>query len=156
LAAAGLYQVGPRLSGRSDPSWPALLICILITLALGKELFTDRDSERWSDYEQIAAKVQAVTPRTATLYADEHIYFLLHWPPPPGMEFSYAHKLELPRAQEALYHIVSENELAQQIAAGRFDTVETCKDDLIDKYKLTDRFRQEADVGDCSVFWNKK
>jgi hypothetical protein len=156
LAIAGLYWVGPRLSGRSDPSWPALLVCILITLALAKDLYTDRGDARWSDYEQVAAKVQAVTPRNAMLYADEEVYFLLHWPPPPGMEFSYSHKLNLPPAQEALFHIISEDELGQDIAAGRFDTVETCVDDLIDKYKLAVRFRQEADVGDCSVFWNKK
>lgn len=156
LAVAGLYRIGPRLSGRSDPSWPALLVCVLIALALGKDLFDDADSARWSDYDSIAAKVQQVTPRSATLYAEEPVYFLLRWTPPPGMEFSYSHKLELPPAQEALFHIISENELQQQIAAGRFDTVETCKDELIDKYKLTEVFRQEADAGDCSVFWGKK
>ena len=156
LAAAGLYHMGPRLSGRADPGWPALLVCVLVTLAVGKDLLNDWGNARWSDSEQVAAKVQAVTRRTAMLYADEQVYFLLHWPPPPGMEFSYSHSLELPPAQEKLFHVISENELAQQIAAGRFDTVETCKDDLIDKYKLTGRFRQEADVGDCSVFWGKK
>jgi hypothetical protein len=156
LAAVGLYRMGPRLSGRADPGWPALLVCVLVALALGKDLLTDWGNARWSDYEQVAAKVQAVTPRTAMLYADEQVYFLLHWPPPPGMEFSYSHSLDLPPAQERLFHVVSGNDLAQQIAAGRFDTVETCNDDLIDKYKLTARFRQEADVGDCSVFWGKK
>ena len=156
VATAGLYYMGPRLSGHTDPSWPAFLVCVLITLALGKDLYTDRDNAHWSDSEQAAAKVQAVTPRTAMLYADETVYFLLHWPPPSGMEFSYSHSLELPPAQERLFHVISDNELAQEIAAGRFDTVETCNDDLIDKYKLTDRFRQEADVGDCSVFWGKK
>lgn len=156
LAAAGLYQMGPRLSGLADPGWPALLVCALITLALGKDVLNDWGNARWSDSEQVAAKVQAVTPRGAMLYADEQVYFLLHWPPPAGMEFSYSHSLELPPAQERLFHIISENELVRQIAAGRFDTVETCNDDLIDKYKLTGRFRQEADVGDCSVFWSKK
>lgn len=156
LATAGLCHMGPRLSGRAGPSWPALLVCVLVTLALGKDLYSDRENAHWSDYEQVSAKVQAVTPRTGMLYADEQVYFLLHWPPPPGMEFSYSHSLELPPRQEALFHIVSENELARQIAARRFDTVETCNDDLIDKYKLADHFRQQADVGDCSVFWSKK
>jgi hypothetical protein len=61
----------------------------------------------------------------------------------------------LPQREEALYHIVSERELKEQVKAGRFDTVQTCNDDLIDEMNLPSLFPHRADVRDCSIFWGK-
>jgi hypothetical protein len=69
------------------------------------------------------------------------------------MEFSYSHKLRLPPEQERLYHIISEDELKRAVQAGRFYTVETCKDDVIETFDLDNLFPNSKDVGDCTVYW---
>jgi hypothetical protein len=89
------------------------------------------------------------------LYAEEPVYFILRRTPPPGLEFSYARSLQLPLDQERLLHIVSQGELKQQIQAGRFATVQSCKDDLIEDYGLAKVFPHQAEVQDCSIFWGK-
>ncbi len=155
LAAAGLCTVGSRLGSPDRPLWPALIVTVLLTLALARALFDDRDAVTWKDYQQIASKVDQVTPPHGTLYADELVYFLTKRPPPPGMEFSYAHKLDLPPAQEALYHIISEGELNKQVKDGKYDTVQSCNDDRMDEMNLPNLFPHKVDIGDCSVFWGK-
>lgn len=155
LSAVGLYDIALRLMNPARPLWPAAIVMTIVALALGRALFDDRDSTTWYDYQQIAKKVAEVTPSNGRLYADELVYFLLHRTPPFGMEFSYTHKLELPPAQEKLYHIVSERELQNQVKAGQFDTVQSCNDDTMDKLKLDDLFPHKADIGDCSVYWGK-
>ncbi len=155
VAAVGLYAVGSRLASPARPFWPAAVLSALLFLSLGKMLFDERDSTTWKNYENIAKKIREVTPPDANLYADEQVYFLLRRTPPPGMEFSYSHKLDLPPRQEALFHIVSERELNEQVKAGKFATVESCKDDRIDEMKLPELFPNQADIGDCSIFWGK-
>ena len=156
LAAMGFYDVSSRLLGPDRPRWPAAAFLLIVTLALGRTLFDERDAVTWYDYQAIAQKVAEVTPSNSRLYADELVYFLLHRTPPSGMEFSYAHKLELPVAEEKLFHIVSDKELAAEVKAGVFDTVQSCNDDTIDKLGLDQLFAHKADVIDCSVYWGKK
>ena len=155
LAAVGLYAVGSRLAHPDRPLAPALVVSVLLILSLARALFNDRDAVNWHDYEAIARKVDQVTPRNAELYADELVYFLTKRMPPSGMEFSYAHKLELPAAQAALYHIVSERELNEQVKAGKFYTVQSCSDDRIDAMDLEDLFPHKAEIKDCSIYWGK-
>jgi hypothetical protein len=155
LAVVGLYAVGSRLASPDRPFWPTVVLGTLLVLSLGRMLFDNRDATTWKDYEEIARKIREVTPPDARLYADEQVYFLLRRTPPPGMEFSYSHKLDLPPQQEALFHIVSERELNEQVKAGKFATVESCKDERIDEMHLTELFPNQADVRDCSIFWGK-
>jgi hypothetical protein len=155
LAVVGLYELSSRLTAADRPLWPALASMILIALALGRAIFDDRESVTWYDYQNIAKKVAEVTPSHGRIYADELVYFLLHLTPPPGMEFSYAHKLDLPPAEEKLYHIVSEKELAAQVKTGYFDTVQSCNDDLIDKLGLEQLFSKKAEIVDCTIYWGK-
>jgi hypothetical protein len=154
LAVLGLYDISSRLFG-ARMRWPAALFMTIVALALGRALFDDRDSTTWRDYQKIANKVAEVTLPGARLYADELVYFLLHRTPPSGMEFSYSHKLELPKAQEQLYHIISEKELAEQVKRGQFATVQSCNDDMIEKLGLDQVFPHKADVGDCTVYWGQ-
>lgn len=154
-AAAGLYWAGSRLHSPDRPLWPALILSTLIALSLGRALFDDRDSTTWQDYEAISIKVDQVTPHGSALYADELVYFLTRRPPPPGMEFSYSHKLDLPPDQEALYHVISESQLDQQVKAGKYATVQSCNDDRIDEMKLAELFPNKADLKDCTIFWGK-
>ncbi len=155
LAAIGLYDVAKRLAHPVRARWPAAIVMTIVVLALGRALFDDRDSTTWYTYQKIARKVADVTPAHGRLYADELVYFLLHWTPPPGMEFSYAHKLDLPPAEEKLYHIVSDSEIAKEVKAGDFDTVQSCNDDAIDRLGLDSVFAHEADIEDCSIYWGK-
>jgi hypothetical protein len=155
LAAVGLYSVGVRLVGSDNYMWPAGIAIALVAFACARAQFEDRDATKWKDYREIARKVGEVTPAGARLYADEAVYFLLQRTPPPGMEFSYSHKIQLPREQEALLHIVSEAELKDQIKAGQFATVENCKDDIIDNYRLPEVFPNRVDIQDCGIFWGR-
>ncbi len=156
LAAPGLYFAASRLGSPDRPFRPALIVAGVVVLALGRALFGDRDAVRWSEYEQIARKIDQITPSGGSLYADEQVYFLTRRPPPAGMEFSYSHALELPAAQEKLLHVVSQKKLNAQVKAGKFDTVESCNDDRIDEMNLPSVFTHKADIGDCSIFWGKK
>lgn len=155
LAAAGLYWAGSRLQNPHHPFLPALIVSLLVALSLGRALFDNRDGTTWADYEAISKKVDQVTSKGAPLYADELVYFLTQRPPPSGMEFSYDHKLDLPANQEALYHVISQAKLDAQVKAGKFATVQSCNDDIMDEMKAADLFPNKVDVEDCSVFWGK-
>ncbi len=154
LAAPGLHFAGSRLFSEDKPLWPASALALLAVLSVFRALFNDRDSATWQRYEEVAAKVSSVTPASAKLFADEQVYFLLKRTPPPGMEFSYSHKLQLPPREEAALHIISEKELEKQVKAGVFPTLETCNDDRIDDWDLPNLYKQRSDIADCSVFWD--
>ena len=154
VAAAGVYFTGTLFSPNGTRT-AAAVVCSLMILSLARALFNDRDSVKWNEYEQIASKVDQVTPPSATLYADEQVYFLTQRTPPPGMEFSYAHKLELPLDEQRLFHIISDSRLAEEVKAGRFDTVQSCNEDRMEELNLVNLYRHKADIGDCSIFWGK-
>jgi 4-amino-4-deoxy-L-arabinose transferase-like glycosyltransferase len=153
LAAIGFFFVASRLTDSPRPVWSACLMSGLLVLSAGKLIFDTRESTTWDTYEKMSAKIAKVTPPGGQLFADEHVYFLLGRTPPPGMEFSYSHKLELSPAEEKLYRIVSEKELNAQVKAGKFATVESCKEDRIDDMDLGKLFPQQEDIGDCTIFW---
>jgi hypothetical protein len=153
LAMAGLYAAGSRLAGPDRPWVSAAVVMALIAFVFARMQYDNRDDTTWYDYAKIAKQAGDVTPAQARLYADEPVYFILQRTPPAGMEFSYSHKLELPPAQQVLLHIIPESVLKTQIKDGKFATVETCKDDVIDKYNLAGLFPNKADVEDCTVFW---
>jgi hypothetical protein len=152
LAAAGLYAIGSRVYDPDLPRWPVLALGLLMVLPFAKTLYEDRDAFSWQLMQRVAAKVDQVTPGSAQLMADESIYFLTHRPPPPGMEFWYSHRLDLPEAQAALLHILPNSQLKRMVAAGVFDTVETCDDAAA----IEPFYAQKAPVDDCVVFWNKR
>jgi hypothetical protein len=153
-ASAGVYAIGSRLGNPDRPLWPTVLLITLFCLGLAKTLYGDRHSYKWRDYERIATKVDQVTPRTASLWADEVIYFLTRRPPPSGMEFSYSHKLELPPSRAASLHIIPQRELDRSVKAGAFSTVATCADDdRIEQLGLERLYSHKAEVSDCAVFW---
>jgi hypothetical protein len=155
-AIAGLYAVGVRLTGPGRPLHAAYFLVAILTLGLGRALFEDSDSYAWPDTEKIAHKVAEVTPRGATIWADELIYFLMRRPPPDGMEFSYAHDIEeMPAAQAAMLHILTASELRRRTAAGEYKTVAACYDtDNTDAAKVPDLYRQKDEVKDCTIYWD--
>jgi len=153
LAAVGFFFIASRLWNPSRPFWPVCLMSSVLVLAAGKMIFDTRDSTTWRTYDEIAAKIAKVTPPGAQFYADEQIFFLLGKTPMPGMEFSYSHKLNLSPAEEKLYHILSEKEVNAMVQAGKFATVESCKDDWIDGTELSKLFPQQVEIDECTIFW---
>jgi hypothetical protein len=155
-AIVGLYAVGVRLSGADRPLHASYFLIAILTLGLGRALFDDSDSYAWPDTEKIAHKVAEVTPRGATIWADELIYFLMRRPPPDGMEFSYAHEIEqMPAAQAGMLHILTASELRRRTAAGEYKTVAACYDtDNTDAAKVPDLYRQKDTVKDCTLYWD--
>jgi hypothetical protein len=111
----------------------------------------------WHDFQQIAQKVQEVTPPGQPIMADEFVYFLLKRVPPSGMELEDSHKLNnLPAGLAAALHVVPRNDLEKQVKQGKFSTVETCDDDdeRIEAFKLTERYSRWQDVSGCVVYWS--
>jgi hypothetical protein len=154
-AIAGLYTVALRLAGEDRPRFAAICFIVLLTLGLGKAIYEDSDSYSWKDTAEIARKVDQITPPGAALWADELIYFLLRRPPSDGMEFAYAHSIDMPAGQAASLHILTQTELRRRAAAGAYQTVAACYDtDNTDAVKVVDLYRQKATVKDCTVYWD--
>ncbi len=156
LGGLGLWVLGSRLGAAEHSMLPATILLTLTALIWGRALFDERDDEHWSDYEEVAAKVAEVTPIDARLYADELVFFLLKRTPTEGMAFSYAERLDLPAAEERLYHIISRTKLKQQVKAGQFATMQTCRQGVLDEVQPEKSFKHHEEPADCDVFWGPK
>ncbi len=152
-ASFGLYWISTRFWPEGRRWAPVAIVLALLSLGLGK-MISENDAHSWADIEDLARKVNQVSPSGARIYADEHIYFLLDRTPPPGMEHSNSHKLTLPPAEAARLHVIPSAKLDSQLRAGQFGTYETCDDDEVERLDAARLFRHEADVSDCSVFWD--
>ena len=154
-AMAGLYVAGTQLSGPGLPYRATSVFIVILSLGLGKAVYDDSGSYNWKDVEQIAQKVDQVTPAGGVIWADELIYFLNHRPVPDGMEFAYAHDIEtMPAGQAASLHIITASELRRRTAAGEFKTVAACYDtENSDAAKVPDLYREKETVKDCTVYW---
>ncbi len=157
LASVGLYAAGSRLDSPNRP-WPSVVVLtVLLSLGLAKAIYDEHDNMNWSDFEQVARKVQEVTPPGQALLADEFVYFLTKRQPPSGMELADSHKLNnLPPDFAAELHILPRRELDKQVNLGKFSTVETCDDDdeRILELHLPQLYSRKADVSGCSVYWD--
>jgi hypothetical protein len=157
LAGAGFYVAVMRLRGpQSGTLVPTLLLTILILMGAAREIYDEREVYRWKDLEKVAARIRQVAPPHAVMYAEEPIYFLLHTDPPEGMQFAYSRELELPPAQSAQLHIVSQKIMDQRVAAGAFDLVEVCLDqETVDRLNLKTLYRKTEQVEYCDLFWDR-
>ena len=156
LAAVGLCSVSTQL-GLRRALRPTLAVGLLTCLGLAKSLYEENDKDTWPKLQAVARQVDAVTPAGATLYADEPTYFLTRRTPPPGNEYISSHKLRLPADLAELVHITPQPEFDRRIAAGTYDTLETCDgEDWINNRKLGEIYAQKAQVGDCTVFWERR
>jgi hypothetical protein len=157
LASAGLYAISLRMHNPDRPAWPVLVLTILTALGLSKSLYDKREVYSWREMEDVARKVNEVTPAHGTLWADELIYFVARRRPPSGMELADSHKLELlPPKLAASLHIVPKSQLDPRVKAGEFDAVATFEDaDTINELGLPKTYAKKASVGDCDVFWDR-
>jgi hypothetical protein len=127
-----------------------------MALGLAKRLYEDHGDFTWSDVEEIAAKVDEVTPPGAPLYAEENVYFLTHRTFLPGMENHDSHKLKLTPTEAARMHVLPRPELDRMIKAGAFSTVQSCDDDEIDRLDAAKLYSNKAVMSGCTVFWGLK
>lgn len=157
LAVVGLCEVGVRLGAGERPLGFTLMVCLLLSLMLGKWIDEDRDAMHWSDFEAIAKKVDQVTPPQGRIWGNEQIFFLTRRTPPMGMESADSHKLQLTPSLAAALHVVPRPELERQVKAGLFDTVATCADDdKIAELGLAKTYAKKQDFDDCAVYWDAK
>lgn len=157
IAAVGLYAVASRVLEARRSWWAVAAVALVFVCGLAKSIYDRQDIFNWGDYEEVAHQVQSVTPPGAPLYAEEVIYFLLHREPPPGFEFSYSHKVNLPAAEEAKLHIVPQAEVNRELASGKFGTVYTCADaETYNKWGLTALYEHKEDSQECEIFWGRK
>ncbi|HUA18772.1 MAG TPA: hypothetical protein VMB25_08510 [Bryobacteraceae bacterium] len=158
-AAVGLYEMSARLYSAERPLGPLLALTMLLCLGLGKSLYErhELDNYSWPELEKIAQKIDQVTPPGASLFADEHFYFLTRRPPPSGTEFVDGQKLNLPPALSQSLHIVPRKEWAGRIQAGMFSTIQTCRDADDERFQVLGvppLYRQKAVMQDCTIFWD--
>jgi len=159
LASTGLYAITLRLWDALRPALPVAGITLLAALGLAKSLYQRADIYTWSYFEEIARKVEEVTPEGGQIFADEQIYFLTKRRPPSGFELADSHKLEgLPADQARALHIVPQSEVDRRVSGGKFDTVATFEDDedTLARWGLDRVYAHKAEVGDCAVYWSKK
>lgn len=151
LAAAGMYGIRSQLAewGGVAAIW---LFALVMVFGLGRALYDRQQYSTWSDYESIAAVVEQVTPTNAPVFAQEPIYFLTRRLPPPGHELSYSHKVYLPAPERARLHIITEDEMKQQVRSGMFATAVSCDDDEIAADGLSELYLKSTPVSDCFVF----
>lgn len=157
LAAVGLYAIASRVWEADQPRWAVVAVGVIMLLGLGKALY-DRDqvSDHWASYERMAKKIDEVTPREALLFADEPIYFLTRRVPPPGLELTNSHKVDLGPQENALLHILTEADVKREVTSGMFATAYSCDEDDIKDYGLANLYRQRVDMENCSIFWERR
>ena len=156
LSCAGLFAIGSRLAGPDRPFWPVTLVCVLACLGVGKLLWDAREDMSWPDVEEVARKVNEVTPPGALLFADEPTYFVSRHPPYPGCELADSHKITLPPEQAKMLHLIPREELNRLIQAGTFDTVQMESDDRrIEELGIARLYQHESEVDENKIFWGK-
>ncbi len=151
LAAVGLCAIAPK-----RPRQAVALVALLFGAGLAKSLYDERDDDNWQVYERIAQKLEEVAPNANdALFADEPIYFLTGRTPPPGLELFYTHKLTLPAADAALFHIINYAEMERQVQSGKFSAAYSCDEEDTHDYDLAHIYSKQQDMGDeCTVFWD--
>jgi hypothetical protein len=159
LASVGFYAVGSRLRSPDRPWVPFSVLAFLLCFGLARDIYDDRDSHTLPDYEEVARKVDQVTPHHGMLLADEFAYFMTRRTPPSGLEYDDSHKLRLSAKDSAALHVFSRPELVRRVKAGTYDTVESCDDDddeELDALGLPDIYAQKAVIQGCKVYWERK
>jgi len=154
LAGAGFYALYARLGPAIRPERAALLVGCFMLPTLGRSIYQGRDDESWQHLTVVAKKVNEVTPPNAPAMLQEPLYFLTGRAVPFGMEFDFAHKLDLGKERNRLFRIVPQAEVEQQIKAGQYPTAALCdEDERVDKIKLMGVYAQKFESDTCTVFW---
>ncbi len=152
LATAGLYA----LLRQSPKPWLFAGVLVFVTAGLGRSLYDESDNMVWSDLNELVKTVNTVTPKGASLGADENVYFLANHTPPPGLEWTSGHKIDMPMDRARPLHVVPQKELDRQVKRGDFSTYETCYDTEVERLGLEKLYAQKKEIDDCYVFWDRR
>ena len=154
LGIMGFYDMAARFEYSDRPQRPVLMLLCVTTLCLGNSLYGERDSYTWHQLERVVNKVKEVTPKAAQILAPESIYFLLHWPVPPGLEYEDMRKLQFSSAENETLHILPKAEVDRRLKSGFFPTAVVCDDDTavseLEEWKV---YLHKVDFNECTVFW---
>jgi len=157
LSAVGLYAIAAQIGSLLLPWRYPLALAFVMTGAFVKYSVDALNEYSWKDLQEVSAKVDQVTAPGATLYADEHTYFLTKREPPSGMEYVDSHKLALPDAVAEKMHVLPTATLDAQVAAGRFATISICNNgDRVTALGLPGRYTQKDEIASCDIFWGRK
>jgi len=157
LACVGLYWFASRMGSPERPFRPAAMLCALVLLGFGKWLYDTHDDYVWREAEEIARKVDQVTPPGGTLRADELTYFITRRPPPSGLELADSHKFNLAPATMAEQHLVSKQELDRRTKAGVYDTVEAWEtEEKIKGLGLAELYKNNEELHEVRIYWGKR
>jgi hypothetical protein len=154
LATVGLYWAVSHLHTTQRPFWPVFATVLFIAAGAAKLIHEGQDNFTWKDFDGVSREVAQSVPADAPLYADEHVYFLTHHPPPPGLELHDSHKLDLPPDRARELHLVPMREIERRIRAGEFSAVEGCDEDRIGDIDLHRIYSQKKDAGECFAFFH--
>jgi hypothetical protein len=154
-AAIGLYVAGSRLFAK--PAWPLAITLFVTAAGLGKSLYDRRVNYKWTDYEDIARKIERVTPAGGDIFANEILYFVMRRQPDRGLEFYYDRLVPLPPDRLALLHITPQADLDRRLTAGAFATVYICEDEeTYSRLGLDKLYRKRQEIEDCVLFSGRK
>lgn len=157
LGALGVCALGQRIWTRGGTAWPAVVLVALCAAELLLPLYRVRYGYpiRWQAYEEVARAINRVTPADGSLYADTLLcYVAARRLPPPGLESDVAPPLNLPPQLARSLHAVSQAELDEWLAAGRFDTV--CLNETEEKIRKLDLSRvytKQTRINGYCIFW---
>jgi hypothetical protein len=153
LAVFGFHATAERLEHPIHPVKVAMALVGLAAICLANSIYEEY-GYTWPELEGVAAKVKQVTPQDAAIWAPEHIYFLVGWPVPFGMEHNDAHKLQFAPAENAVLHVLPKADMDRQLKAGNFSTAVVCEDEepakTLKEWKV---YSQTAEIQDCTIFW---
>jgi hypothetical protein len=152
LATAGCYAIVRH----SSKPWAFAIVVAIVAAGLGRTLYDESDNMDWSDFDALVKEVNSVTPKDAPLGADESVYFLSGRIPPPGLEWTSGHKIDMPMDRARPLHVMPQKELDRQVKASAFTTFETCYDSEVDRLGLDRIYGQKKEVDDCYVFWDRR
>jgi 4-amino-4-deoxy-L-arabinose transferase-like glycosyltransferase len=155
LATVGLYAIGSRVLEPDRPAWPVALFTALLIFGLANAVYSRREDVTWARYERLSRKIDSVTPPNVPVFANEPIYFLTKRVPPSGYELDYSHKVDLPPAERAALHLLTEADVKNQVQSGMFATAYSCEQDEIDDLGMKKVYNRRMDVGDCVIFWDR-
>ena len=152
LATAGCYVVVRQ----SPKPWLFAVVLVFVAAGLGRSLYDESDNMVWKDLNELVKTVDSVTPKGASLGADENVYFLAGRTPPAGLEWTSGHKIDMPMDRARPLHVMPQKELDRQVKRGDFSTYETCYDSEVERLGLEKIYAQKKEIDDCYVFWDRR
>lgn len=159
LAVFGLYLIGTSLWTFGHPRWLGLLLAALFAVSPARWHYRARHrfDFRWSHNEEIARRVNEVTPERGVLFAPPAIYFASRRVPPPRLENVYARRVRVAPELASALRLASEEEVREWVAGGRFDTIVILEEHLwVQSLGLPGLYRRREVLHGFALYWERQ